>query len=131
MTENREITVQISDEILVHAPKMTKAVAKWGVYAIPRLWRDKTGRLIVRFNGEQDTADKTDSQQVPNLFFASYDEGETWVHTRQIRAHLAAYSALTYNRADGHFYLLFEHGEKDPYDDHYYVFPLHPQLLYQ
>jgi len=46
----------------------------------------------------------------------SFDEGETWAHTRQIREHLAAYSALTYNRADGHFYLLFEHGEKDPYD---------------
>ena len=46
----------------------------------------------------------------------SFDEGETWAHTRQIRKHLAAYSALTYNRADGHFYLLFEHGEKDPYD---------------
>lgn len=46
----------------------------------------------------------------------SFDEGETWVHTRQIREHPAAYSALAYNRKDGHFYLLFEHGEKDPYD---------------
>lgn len=46
----------------------------------------------------------------------SFDEGLTWAHTRQIRAHLSAYSSLAYNRLDGLFYLLFEHGEKDPYD---------------
>ena len=44
----------------------------------------------------------------------SFDSGETWIHTRQIRAGRASYSALAYSRTDGHFYLLYELGEKDP-----------------
>ena len=31
--------IEMSDPILVYAPEMTEAVSRWGVYAIPRMWR--------------------------------------------------------------------------------------------
>lgn len=70
--------LQVSDPILVHAPKMTPAVARWGVYAIPRLWRVPTGELVVRFNGEADSMDVNTMQCAKNLYFISYDNGESW-----------------------------------------------------
>ena len=44
----------------------------------------------------------------------SFDSGESWCHTKLIRESGASYSALAYSRTDGHFYLLYELGEKDP-----------------
>ena len=78
MSTEKNIQVSISDPILVHAPKMNDAIAKWGVYAIPRLWRNREGELIVRLNGEMDTADEENMQQAPNLYFVSRDDGDTW-----------------------------------------------------
>jgi len=46
----------------------------------------------------------------------SFDDGESWVHTRCVRKERAAYSSLTYSYSDGHFYLLYELGENNPYD---------------
>ena len=45
----------------------------------------------------------------------SIDDSRTWTHTRLVRAGGAAYSALAYSRTDGHFYLLYEFGDTDPY----------------
>lgn len=70
--------IEIGDPILVYAPTMTEAVSKWGVYAIPRMWREPSGELVVRFNGEEDSADTENMQRVPNLYFVSYDNGESW-----------------------------------------------------
>ena len=57
---------------------MNDAVSRWGVYAIPRLWRERGGELVVRFNGEADSADVENMLAAPNLYFISTDEGESW-----------------------------------------------------
>ena len=72
------IKLEISEPILVYSPPVTEATKKWGVYAIPKLWRDISGKLIIRFNGEIDTGDTDHMQASPNLFFTSNDNGETW-----------------------------------------------------
>lgn len=41
----------------------------------------------------------------------------------------AAYSALVYSKIDGHFYLLFELGEKDPYQFGLSVAEFDPEWL--
>lgn len=65
-------------DVLVYCPPVNEATKKWGVYAIPRMWREISGELVIRFNGEMDTADINNMQQAPNLYFTSVDEGETW-----------------------------------------------------
>lgn len=70
--------MKISDPILVYAPEMKGNVTKWGAYAIPRMWRDKNGELVIRFNGEADSADTNSMHCLPNLYFVSRDDGETW-----------------------------------------------------
>ena len=39
---------------LVYSPPVNRDTEKWGVYAIPKMWRDIGGELVVRFNGEAD-----------------------------------------------------------------------------
>ncbi len=63
---------------LVFSVPVNSATKKWGVYAIPRLWREPNGNLIIRFNGEQDTACTDKMNQAPNLYFCSQDNGITW-----------------------------------------------------
>jgi len=46
----------------------------------------------------------------------SFDSGETWVKTKLIWEAACAYSSLAYSPADGHFYLLYERGEANPYE---------------
>ena len=72
------IQMIMSEPTLVYSPPVNEATQRWGVYSIPRLWRDISGRLVVRFNGEQDCADLENMQRAPNLFFVSDDEGESW-----------------------------------------------------
>ena len=71
--------MKISEPILVYAPEMNEKVARWGAYAIPRMWRDKNGELVIRINGEADSADTNSMFCLPNLYFVSYDNGENWV----------------------------------------------------
>ena len=47
----------------------------------------------------------------------SFDSGDTWVKTKLIWEKACAYSSLDYSKADGHFYLLYERGETNPYGD--------------
>ena len=68
----------ISDPVLVYAPEMNEAISHWGVYAIPRMWREPSGELVVRFNGEEDSSDFDNLYKAPNLYFTSRDDGETW-----------------------------------------------------
>lgn len=70
--------MKISDPILVYAPEMKGNVSKWGAYAIPRMWRDKNGELVIRFNGEADSMDVNSMFCLPNLYFVSKDNGDTW-----------------------------------------------------
>ena len=46
----------------------------------------------------------------------SFDDGSTWVSTKLIWEAACAYSSLAYSPADGHFYLLYERGETNPYE---------------
>ena len=65
---------------LVYSPPVNCDTEKWGVYAIPKMWRDIVGELVVRFNGEAD--DGVCEQCAPNLYFVSNDDGASW---RQIQ----------------------------------------------
>lgn len=47
----------------------------------------------------------------------SFDGGATWRHVKQIFPGHAAYSSLCFSPVDGHFYLLYEKGEKNCYSD--------------
>ena len=66
----------IDNPVLVYSPPVNENTSKWGVYAIPRMWRAPGGELVVRFNGEEDSG--TAAQCVPNLYFVSNDDGESW-----------------------------------------------------
>ena len=68
--------ILIDNPTLVYSPPVNEDTQKWGVYAIPKMWRNHTGELVIRFNGEQDTS--MTQQIVPNLYFVSHDDGETW-----------------------------------------------------
>ncbi len=80
--------ILIDNPTLVYSPPVNEATQKWGVYAIPKMWRNHTGELVIRFNGEQDTS--MTQQIVPNLYFVSRDDGETW---EQIENGESLYSA--------------------------------------
>ncbi len=71
--------VIIGKEKLVYSVPVNDQTMKWGVYSIPRLWRDISGRLVIRFNGELDSGDTDHMQILPNLYFVSDDNGKTWV----------------------------------------------------
>lgn len=68
--------VIIDNPVLCYSPPVNEKTSRWGVYAIPHMWRHYTGELVIRFNGEEDS--DAAEQCVPNLFFASYDNGESW-----------------------------------------------------
>lgn len=68
--------ITIDREHLVYSPPVNKQTSKWGVYAIPKMWRDIGGELVVRFNGEAHSG--VCEQCVPNLYFVSQNDGETW-----------------------------------------------------
>ncbi len=76
------MNITISEPKLVHAPEVTEAMSHWGVYSIPRMWRDLTGELVVRFNGEEDSSDLDNLNRAPNLYFSSQDDGENWQFRR-------------------------------------------------
>lgn len=71
--------VILGKEILVYSVPVNESTQKWGVYSIPRLWRDISGKLIVRFNGEMDCGDTDHQKILPNLHFVSQDQGITWM----------------------------------------------------
>lgn len=71
--------VIVGEETLVYSAPINEKTKKWGVYSIPRMWRDVSGRLIIRFNGEQDSGNTDDMDILPNLFFVSDDDGKTWL----------------------------------------------------
>lgn len=70
--------VMIGSKTLVFSPPVNAATRHWGVYSIPRMWRIPSGRLVVRFNGEQDCSDPDMMNMAPHLYFISDDNGETW-----------------------------------------------------
>ena len=70
--------VIIGEKTLVYSPPVTPATKLWGVYSIPRMWRIPSGRLVIRFNGEQDCSDPAMMNMAPHLHFISDDNGATW-----------------------------------------------------
>ena len=73
-----DIEVKINDEVLIYSPPINEYTKKWGVYAIPRMWMEPTGELIVRFNGEEDSACLDEMKQDESIYFKSCDNGENW-----------------------------------------------------
>lgn len=102
------IKIEIGKPILVYAPEMNEKVSKWGVYAIPRMWRAKDGELVIRFNGEADNADINTMFALNNLYFVSKDNGESWLFEPN-GEELYDISILTGNDPP---YLSLENGEK-------------------
>ena len=45
----------------------------------------------------------------------SFDSGKTWEKVKTVWENQSAYSSLDYSEADGHFHLLYEKGETNPY----------------
>ena len=68
----------IGEETLVFSAPINENTKKWGVYSIPRMWRDIGGNLVIRLNGETDCGDTDNMDVAPNLFFTSYDNGKSW-----------------------------------------------------
>lgn len=73
------MNVIIGEEKLVYSVPINDKTIKWGVYSIPRMWRDISGKLVIRFNGEMDCGDTDNMKIVPNLYFVSVDNGKTWI----------------------------------------------------
>ena len=71
--------VVLGEERLIYSVPVNETTNKWGVYAIPRMWRDISGKLIIRLNGEIDCGDTDHQQAAPNIYFTSEDNGKTWV----------------------------------------------------
>ena len=46
----------------------------------------------------------------------SFDDGNFWQYTKLVWPGPSAYSAMTYNAANGHFCLLYENGKTNPYE---------------
>ena len=71
--------VEFNERTLVFSAPVNDATKKWGVYCLPRLWRLPTGRLVVRINGEADSADPDTRNTAPTVYAISDDEGKTWM----------------------------------------------------
>jgi len=72
------LKIMIEKETFIYAPPVNEATNRWGVYAIPRMWKLPSGELVVRFNGEQDCSDTKTMFVAENLYFSSLDCGKTW-----------------------------------------------------
>ena len=72
------VKVLMGEDVLVYSPPVNEGTKKWGVYAIPRMWREIDGSLVIRFNGEKDSGDVDNMQAAPNMYFVSEDDGRTW-----------------------------------------------------
>ena len=73
-----KVTVKQHEAKVVYVAPINEATKKWGVCAIPRMWRLPDGALVYRVNGEQDSLSEGRREQAVNLFFLSRDNGETW-----------------------------------------------------
>jgi len=71
--------VIVGEEILVYSVPVNEHTKKWGVYSIPRMWREIGGKLVIRLNGEMDCGDTDNQQILPNLYFVSDDDGKSWL----------------------------------------------------
>ncbi len=70
--------VLLGAPIPVFVPEMNEYNSRWGVYSLPRMWREKNGELVIRINGEADLTDPELVFSAPNVWFVSRDEGKTW-----------------------------------------------------
>ena len=68
----------VDKSVLVYSPPVNEATKKWGVYAIPVMWRRLDGKLAIRFNGMIDGAYSSPQQVAPDLYFVSDNNGESW-----------------------------------------------------
>ena len=69
--------VEIGEKTLVYCAPVNEKTGQWGVYAIPRMWREPNGKLYVLVNGETDSP-ILNAPDCPDLLFVSGDNGKTW-----------------------------------------------------
>ena len=72
------VNVVMQDPKALFVAPVNALTEKWGVYAIPWMYRLPCGDLIVRANGHQDTQSPDYVQAVPDRFYRSSDGGDTW-----------------------------------------------------
>ena len=70
--------VILSEPVPVFVAPVNDATQKWGVYALPWMWRCPDGKYILTVNGHQDTLSPDYRQELRNMFFISEDDGTTW-----------------------------------------------------
>lgn len=75
--------ISISDPQLIYCAPINELTQKWGVYCLPRLWRQPDNSLLIRFNGEIDTP-SADWNCLPSLYFKSTDNGASWTQLNNI-----------------------------------------------
>jgi len=66
--------------VVVDVAPVNESTKKWGVCAIPRMWKIPDGSFILRVNGEQDTSFVNNLHQAANQYYRSADNGDTWIH---------------------------------------------------
>ena len=72
------VNVTMQDPKALFVAPVNELTEKWGVYAIPWMYRHPSGDLVVRANGHQDTLSPDYVQAVPDRFYRSSDGGDTW-----------------------------------------------------
>ena len=77
--------------------------------ADPSLLPDKADSITLFVNPRSEDRDHL-------TICLSFDSGKTWAQTRQVHEGRNAYSSLAFSKTEQKFYLLYELGENDPYD---------------
>ena len=77
--------------------------------ADPSLLPDKADSITLFVNPRSEDRDHL-------TICLSFDSGKTWAQVRQVHEGRNAYSSLAFSKTEQKFYLLYELGENDPYD---------------
>ena len=62
----------------VFVAPVNAATQRWGAYAIPWMWREPSGKLVVCVNGTPDNCDISYGFSTKDLYFVSEDEGKSF-----------------------------------------------------
>jgi len=68
--------IEMGDPKPIYVAPVNPYTARWGVYAIPKLWQLPGGDFVICFNGMQDSP--ASPRYLPDLYFRSDDQGENW-----------------------------------------------------
>ena len=123
--------VEISEKRLVYSVPVNEKTSQWGVYSIPRLWREPDGKLFVLANGGIDSP-LLQKNGCPDLLFRSDDDGANWREERgDVRPELKLLCGIDppyCKLADGRSVCIRERGGLNPVHS---ARPLNRFLLYE